>query len=197
MNNREDGAVGDYLGYDQQHNYDYDTGLIALPIASRTPGFRLIRLHGGIGRRKVEWKTARHGKPPIIPTMVNGPNDTFLGGTVAPQLPVPNAAADGYDWRVSGTYDFVQTMPRIVGVDTFPVGAYPFQVLPQEKIAGTISGPNANDYTQSFDPDFYLSEYDAFWNGVASANVSLSDGLYIWPYLALPPVFSTDLTLTN
>jgi hypothetical protein len=190
----EQAYYGDYINYEQNHRYSYDSGLLALPVAGPTPAVKVIRIHGGVGFRTLDFGAARTGKPPVIPTMDDTPNDTFLGGTFDAALPVPNASSSSYDWAVTGEYTFVQLTPRVVGEDTFPVGGYPYPTVQQQYAATYISGGTAAN------PEALpIAEYDTFWNGVASNQtaVDITDGTFTWPFLAYPPVFTSDSIVSN
>lgn len=190
---QETSGYTDYTNYEQDSSYTYDTGLLALPVAGSESAVKVIRLHGGYGTRTLKYDMARKGRPPIVPTMIDTPNDTFLGGTITTELPTGGQTSLGYKWHVAGDYTFVQTTPRIVGLNTFPVGIYPGPMIPQDIGAqgqgGSMAVPPFESQT--------LENYDNFWNGIAASTVDISTAGWTWPFLAFPPIFSTDLALSN
>ena len=193
----EAATTQDYSDYAQDSTYEYDSGLLALPVAGPTAAVKVIRLHGGFGLRHLNFNAAREGRPPVIPPMQNtvGGTDTFLSGSFATALPVPIPNASGYSWGMSGDYTFVQLTPRVVGTDTFPVGSYPFSCQTQDLAALTSVGSVA---VPPFLPYATTAAYNGFWNAnVATAGVNLSTGNWSWPFLAYPPVFSSSVLLNN
>lgn len=178
-------GAGSYKSADQSHQYEYDTGVIAVPLAGDEPGHRLIRLHGGIGMRRVNWTHTRTGNPPFIPTMEDTSGDTFLAGSVSPRLPTPSVTQNGYDWSVSGSYVYVQNTPRIVGQSHLPVGQHPFICYDQQAVASDLIGDAASS---AYDADGFQGLIDA-----AEATLQPdANGSYTWPYLALPILFSSS-----
>lgn len=138
---RVDGEPGSYRDYTQVHEYRNNRGLVVLPVCGCTAAHKVIRLHGGFGTRTVKWTASRGGKPPMIPAATDTYGDTLLSETVAPALPVPNSTADGYDWVVSGVYEYVQNSPRVAGVNAFPAGQHPYLVYPQAATAADMIPP--------------------------------------------------------
>lgn len=182
----------DYGEYTQDNHFDYDSGLLALPVAGSEPAVKVIRLHGGYGKRTLKFNETRLGRPPIVPTMTDTMNDTFLGGTLFTALPGAPSTSAGYTWHISGQYEYVQLTPRIVGEDTFPVGAYTGSMQSQDLAAYTDSGPSG---VPPYAP-MTLTAYNAFWDGFTT-DIDIASGDWTWPYLAFPPVFSTDVTNPN
>lgn len=174
--------AGDYKSIDQENSFEFDAGLAVCPVSTRTAAHKIIRLHGGIGLRRTTWHASRQGRPPIIPAYGNAGNDTILTSVVTPTLPTPNVTMGGYDWSVSGQNTYVQGLPRLAGYTTFPVGDYPFPVLPNLNMAGITATPYLDQY-QGADPFANLIE--------AIAADTEYIGSYTWPFLALPSVFSS------
>ena len=192
-NQPEVAQYNDYSDYHQDNHYTYDTGLLALPVAGAESAVKIIRLHGGYGTRKLDFNMSRQGRPPIVPTMVDTPNDTFLGGSLGCALPSASQNSQGYTWTVGGEYTFIQTTPRIVGLNTFPVGTYPGSMTTQD--LGAL-GQGGDDAVPPYE-SMTLENYDNFWNGIAASTVDIPSGTWTWPFLAFPPIFSTDLALSN
>ena len=168
---------GDYLDHQMTNTFTEDQGLVVVPIADRVSGHRVIRLHGGVGTRTVNWKTTRMGKPPIAPAAENGDEDTFLGSTFGSQLPVPNRAG-GYDWSMSGSYTYVQNNHRVPGYAAFPVGDYPFVVIPAMVRAKELATPFVQDYAGD---EPFQSFVSACWDGIPYVGNDIE-----WPILAFP-----------
>lgn len=179
------GSYGEYVG---DSSYEYDPGILALPTAGATPGFALIRLHGGIGRRTVSWNAKRAGKPPIIPSMTDTPGDTFLGGTASLGLPNPNPQVGGYNWDVSGAYTYVQTVPRIVGQRTLSAGSFPFPIAPNDAIASALVEPALGPVAAAAEVD----KADVFAKAVSPTAADRAADTYLWPFTLLPPAFTND-----
>lgn len=187
----DESGYGDYTDSSQEHSFRSEGGLVAMPLAQREPGHKIIRIHGGIGYRTVAWRYARSGKPPIIPAAVDTTGDTLLNTVVSPLLPVPNPIASGYDWVVSGTYEYVQDVPRQAGYDTFPVGSHPYPVLPQDNLARAYVRNHLQDYFDALDDgDPATNPFDVLYTAV-SHDLTFA-GTFSWPFRALPPVFSSD-----
>ncbi len=175
-----------YTAADQTNDFEYDTGVVVLPVASREAAHCLIRLHGGLGFRRAKWRAARTGNPPIIPAMGDTTGDTFLGGTASPDLPTPSRSGSGYDWVARGEYLYVQDTPRIVGTNPLPVGQHPFLCVDQAMAAAETIGNELTEYLTQGSPDFQSVVTAA----VAAVTVE-TDGSYSWPFLAYPTVFTS------
>lgn len=186
-----DPSSASYAEYEQDQQYDYDPGLIVLPVAGPTAAFKKVRLHGGLGRRVVAWKANKAGKPPIVPSMTNAGSDTFLGGHIN-LAASQNPQAAGYNWSAAGVYTYVQSAPRIVGVDTFNAGAKPYSIAPNDTLAAGLSGPGlAAAAGQSTD----RARTHEFAKAVSPTAEDRADDTYIWPFTLLPPVFSNDFLI--
>lgn len=186
----EGAGSGSYGPLRSDQSYEYDSGIVALPLAGATPAHRLIRLHGGFGRRTVSWSASRAGKPPIVPSMANTQGDVFLGGSMETALPVPNPQVGGYNWSVSGVYTFVQTTPRKAGTDTFSAGAYPYPMSPTDQLAQQCTTPEAIAATIAATPA--SAKTNAFGLAVSPDKEEHRNDTYLWPFTLLPPVFTND-----
>lgn len=188
----EDILTGGYRASDQTHDFSYDRGLIQLPVASRVAGSRLIRLHGGCGKRVVRFRFVREGKPPIIPAMADTSGDTLLAASVAPATPMPSVTGRGLDWVVSGEYVYAQDTPRIVGNHALPVGQHPFldrSLVSETQAAVPSSAINLYVNTVSEDP---ATAFQLLVETTAAATTINADGDYSWPLFALPTAFSSN-----
>lgn len=199
----ESQGIQDYDTYTQSHAYKTVPGVVQVPVAGYSPQHRLIRLHGGYGTRTVIWSAERYGRPPILPEAVTTNDDVLLGTVVAPDLPVPNHQAGGFNWSVSGEYTYAQVTPRVVGTDTFPVGSYPFALPGQtgnaKAIASTVAGAagailggvlGAAGAEALMSGD--VSDFNTRYEQIAKATYDPNTGLWSWPFLALPPTFSGE-----
>ena len=189
--------AGGYRASDQTNDFQYDAGVIQLPVAARTAAHRLIRLHGGQGQRTATFRFVREGKPPIVPAMQDTSGDTFLGGSICPATPVPSATGRGLDWVVSGTYRFAQDAPRLVGTHAIPVGQNPY-LDPSQAAEALAAVPSSvvSAYVASL-ANGPGTAYQNFIAAVAEATKINGEGDYSWPLLALPTVFSTDHILQD
>lgn len=192
VNNKPDfTATQGYSDSRQDHSYTYDSGVVVLPQAGRSPNFRIIRLHGGLGMRTSDWKMSRKGKPPTIPSMANTSEDIFLGGSVVPSLPRPSTTRpDSYDWTVRGSYTYVQAVPRIAGSSAFPVGQHPFLCVDQAATANAI-GQNVLPYYSGSLP---LQSVAAKLTSTVTIE---PDGDFAWPFLVIPADFSSSHLLQD
>lgn len=188
--NYDQTGLGSYRDYDMEQSYEYDTGVIAVPLAGAVPGMRKVRLHGGYGLRVAQWKAQRAGKPPIIPSMADTTGDTFLAGSVNMSLPRGNPEASGYNWDVSGTYTYIQLTPRRVGQVTFSAGGYPYPIGGVDQLAQDIGKPGfdaaAAAEAAGTDP------VDAFGKAVQPTEQDRANDTYLWPFTVLPPGFTND-----
>lgn len=184
---------GEYETYESDNNYDYDTGMVVLPVAGRTPAFRNIRLHGGYGMRVVKFRAIRKGKPPVIPQMVDTSYDTFLKGEVIVSLPVQNPQSGAYTFEAHGKYVFVQTSPRIVGTNTLPTGGYPYPLPATDQMAAQLAQPvisNASSFLSSPNPN------DMAAQSLSSIVIS-PDGNYAWLFTMIPPIYSSETLISG
>jgi hypothetical protein len=175
-----------YKRQEQTTEYSHDPGLVALPVASRASAHRLIRLHGGIGKRRVKWRMDREGAPPYIPAARNlSDGDVLLSSTVTPSLPRPNPTVNGFDWSVEGEYVFVQARPRLAGRHTFPAGNHAFIVQPQAKFAAKkVESVLTGVYS---DPNIAAEDkIDSVMNFAATYATIGPDGTIEWPFTILP-----------
>jgi hypothetical protein len=169
----------------ERHSHEYDSGLVVMPVASRTAAHRIVRTHGGMSMRRVEFRTARTGRPPVIPRAVNGTNDTLLHATAAPLRPVPSGAGGNLRFMVSGEYLFVASDPRVPGVNSLPTGAYPHPLPHVESVAkATFRNFQPGDVTT-------VAEYDAAVSAaIAVAEANIGRLTYSWPLSVYPAAFS-------
>lgn len=183
-------GANSYDKYQQDHRYEYDNGLVVMPVASRTAAHKVVRLHGGVGIRRVSFDTVRRGKPPVIPTMADTNWDTFVGGTVTAMTPIPNFQTGGFNWHVSGEYLYVQTEPRVVGQNTIPTGGYPFPVAPNDALATSYaSGAAGAAFANAADG---TNANEAAAEAVGNDIVDHDNERYVWPFTMMPTIFSND-----
>lgn len=189
---RTDPDGASYSEYSQDHEYTYQSGLAVMPVLGNSPRHRVLRLHSGLGMRRVSWSTARRGQPPMLPAMSDTAGDTFIGGRVTPVLPNPNEPAAGYNWAVTGEYVYVQNNPRIVGENALPTGNYPFVVSPQARIASDLIGDDVvalvNATSPSVDPTDAVSE---LISDAVNENFVSGTGVVTWPFTIIPAVASS------
>lgn len=184
--------LGGYRAADQSHSFDYDRGLVQLPVAGRTAATRLIRLHGGMGTRTVKFKFIRQGKPPVIPEMRDTSGDTLLDAWISPVTPIPSATGVGMDWCVSGEYTYAQNTPRIAGTHAIPVGQLPYVDQALTTQAANMTPSQAAATYQTY---YTINPAQAFQNfvaAVADAAEVKPDGDYEWPFFAIPTIFVSN-----
>jgi hypothetical protein len=190
-----------YRKYDIAQDYQYDSGLVLMPVAGRTAAHRLIRLHGGVGVRKVDFTARRSGKPPIVPSMADVGDDTFLSGGITTHTVQPNPMTGGYDWTVEGSYTYAQGKPRIAGTNTVYASGVPYPTE-VDVSASSLAGPYLAAYTT---PNEALvldlenptngERIDSFAQAVAGGTVDHITEEYTWPFTFLTPHFTNAFIL--
>lgn len=188
-------GINSYQEVSQSHTYETDNGYAIMPIASREPGFRRIRLHGGLGFRRVKWRSARSGVPPIIPTPTDTLNDLIVSSTVTPSLPRADPNNAGYNWDVEGEYLYVQVYPRQAGTDALPTGGYPFPVAPNDALAMTIIEPIVDELQQAGTLPELIDNLAIIQAGDEGVN-HLNDA-FRWPFTSLAPIFTSSDMIGN
>lgn len=173
-----------YSEYAQDHNFEYDDGLVVMPLAQSTPGHRLIRIHGGVGMRVVRWKAERVGQPPTAPAHANTLGDTILSSSVHAALPLPQPQSGTYLFKMWGEYRYVQNEPRIVGTNSLPTGAHPYPVEPMDSMAQAAAGSTST----SAAPLDTLAAYDAEVNRITDRIAT--GGTFSWPITVIPAYFT-------
>lgn len=180
-------GAGSYEDYRQTHDYQHDLGVIPLPLAQREAGFRLIRLHGGMGLRKVKWTAVKEGTPPRIPTATNTGYDTLVESSVVAHLPRVNLQTGTYTFTLTGEYLYVQNAPRQAGVHALPTAAYPFPVELADKRAAALAPRTIAGINQ------IGGSSDNPINAIANAAVDemYGPGQYpAWPFTFIPAQFA-------
>lgn len=178
-----------YTGIQQDHGYETDLGYSIMPVAGRTPKFRRIRLHGGLGFRRVRWKASRSGVPPVIPTPTDVSNDLIVSYTVIPSLPKANPNSGGYNWTVEGEYLYVQVSPRTPGTETLPTGGYPFPIAPMDNMASEIISPIVKQLAAAGTPVANIPDLAI---RAAGLGVDNAGNEFTWPFTALAPIFTSS-----
>lgn len=187
-----------YADHAQEHSYEYEPGLIYLPVASSTTQRPArIRLHGGYGKRTIDWKSVRMNGPPVLPALrldndddtdAVRPSDRVAYSTTTVRLPIPNSDKGTLLFAASGRIVMVQSHdngPRVMGVDAFPTASYPFSL-------GNIDN-KAEDALHGYQPD--LSSTDRESQTVA---LFLQSSPYLqsretpWPLTVYPPLFTLN-----
>lgn len=173
------GGGGEYDAYTQDHRYEHDTGIVALPVCGPTPKVRLIRLHGGAGIRRIKWRAVRQGTPPVVPTAQDTTADKLLHSTVTPSLPVADQGTGRYTFAVTGEYVYAQITPRVCGTNTLPTGAFPFRIDPMDSQAKELAGQVSQSGT-----------FDQWADRIADGVYSAAPAGTPWPFTFIPPKFT-------
>ncbi len=209
---RTDPQSDAYRGYEQDHDYTYDSGLIYLPIASSTPQSPArVRLHGGYGLRKIRWKALRLNAPPVIPAYsldrdedydtqddLDEAEDAVEGATIRPKdrivnahttvfLPVPDPVKGAYVFMAMGEMTLCQTFPtgpRVVGVDALPSGGRPFDMGAIDDAASE----QFNDY--SAQPTESTERQSQYISSFLTGKTDLINRTLGWPCTIYPPIFT-------
>jgi hypothetical protein len=173
----------EYLGYRQNSEYSYESGVFVLPLASREPQTVIVRVHGGLGVRRVNVAASKRGGPPILPAAVDTDRDTLISCTVNVPLPAIIQDAPSFNWTVTGEYLYVTTGikgPRVPGKDFLPAGQYPFPLPLQDAAVEVLSAGGAG------------------MEAVAATLVStIPSGGYLWPFTTYPPQFMNSILLRD
>lgn len=169
----------------ERHTHEYDSGLLVMPVASRTPAHRVVRTHGGMSLRRVVFNTARSSRPPIIPRAEDTATDKLLFATASPVRPLPNGPAGSLTFAVSGEYLFVASQPRIPGTNSLPTGGFPQPMnTTGENAARLFSGVSLPAHTT-------VAGYDANVESLRAAAEQVGGRLtYAWPLTVYPAAFS-------
>ncbi len=211
-NQHIDPQPANYKRYQHDHEYDYDPGLIYLPVASDTPELPArIRVHGGYGLRKTYWQAVRGNAPPIIPghradrdtdydthaqltadtersdDAAVRPHDRAIHNSTKIYLPMPNGTSGGYTYMASGCITSVQMGtegPRVPGVDPLPTGRRPYLLdLIDNRSEEVLDGFVLNE-----DIDTLPSEQVSTF---LSNNNDISDRKVGWPVTIHAPFFTS------
>lgn len=166
-----------YRSFDTDNVYDYDSGVMVLPVGSKTAATVTVRYHGGFGTRRVRFSTVKNGNPPVLPAPNDTAYDKLISAHISLPIPVPDHATNGFVWAAQGEYKYVTSgTPRIPGRDYFPIVPRPYAV-PQDNVsAAAIQGTTLNTLA----------------NNIQSSD--FQSGTYQWPFIIMPPVFfNSDL----
>jgi len=174
-----------YKSEEETHSHEYDSGLLVMPVASRTPGHRVVRTHGGISLRRVKFHLLRSDRPPVIP-QPSTQCDTLLTARVVPYRPLADGANGALVFRVAGEYLFVAEAPRVPGVNSLPTGASPYPLGPSDLAAQNLfAGAQAPDTITT------VAGYDAVVSDLLAKAVANAGKLgYSWPLTVYPAAYS-------
>lgn len=180
--------AGEEYQVEQRGHFTRHTGKITLPRCRSGAAPAVVRVHGEYGKRQVDWSVQRQNRPPLVPSQDDIPDaDVFLGGTFTAALPVPDPTTGTYSFRISGSYEYVQTPVRIPGVDPIPTGSYPFPQAAQDVVAaGQIANLPA--------PVSPITDRSG-WHSTAvalSAAYAQNSSIISWPFAAIPADYGTD-----
>jgi hypothetical protein len=207
----------DYTGYRQETTYEYDPGVFILPVASTTEKPpKIVRVHGGLGRRVVKFAASKKGTPPVLPAATDTDRDTLVGSTVVVPLPAFDDKVAGYHWQVGGTYTYVTTglSPTSPPMPPPPPPASPPTVEDQAvaslrrvaRVPGRDALP-AGVYPFPLPVQDTAAEALLRSSGTsqsadnptdrhaASFASRISEGGYLWPFTVMPPTFFNPLLL--
>jgi len=122
-----DSQIESYRKATNESKYSRDEGLLVLPVMgpAGTPP-TVLRMHGGVGFRKVRWEAEKLGAPPLIPAFTSTSNDTIMFSDLYLSTPKVSGSQVQYLYEAHGEYTFVQNVTR--GVDSnFQTGNMPYQ----------------------------------------------------------------------
>jgi hypothetical protein len=189
--NAYDQAAGNqYQDFHINTAYDYDPGILVLPVAKAdgTPGVEVVRLHGGFGTRRVNFGGRKTGSPLVLPAAADTDKDLLISATVVTPLPSPNPQNGQYTWTAEGEYIFVTADdvngPRIPGVHHLPTGQYPYPLPTQDAVAESIGDGTPGSIEKLADD---LRD-DNSGNDIPSNE-------YVWPFTLYPAAFFNPLLL--
>ena len=175
----------EYGGTGQQHAYQEVSGLRVLARAADGAAPKIVRIHGDYGLRTVSFESTRVDRPPIVPKgedIRSGDvvTDVYLGGHIALPTPSPNEKSGGFNWTVTGTYQYVQTPMRRPGTTCLPTGGYPHPLYPQDTLMSMVMRDAAVG-----DPPAGVSAAAYVVDEVSRKTVD-HNTLYTWPFTYLP-----------
>lgn len=111
-------------GFPQSTTFDYDPGVLMLPVAGETSKVVKVRIHGGYSTRRVAFNVVRENNPPIIPkpeditNASTGRNEVLVGCNLDIPLPSESPTKVGLTWQVRGEYVFVETGDETTTTET-------------------------------------------------------------------------------
>lgn len=175
--NNKDAQPEFYYEYKQGNEYTYDSGKCVLPVAGPdgTPP-RVIKTHAVIGRRSMSVTALKPDAPPVIPKMGydTKEGDVFLGGGLYLPLPQINGNQNGFNYRASAQYEFIQpAAPR--GYDpnsAYQMGVYPFVTPIIETMAllkpGQTFGGTGDIYATGLTTDDTINTKNPDWGWLST-----------------------------
>jgi hypothetical protein len=122
-----------YLVYRYRDHYEYDSGLLSMPLSGLTAGpappstLLVVQARRAATYRIVEFEIVRVGDKPVLPSLVSpNPNEVLLSASVTPQAPVVGPDGCNFTYGVSGRYVYaVLGGPVIPGTDPLRMGSSP------------------------------------------------------------------------
>ena len=181
----------EYQNTDQTHAYEDVSGLRVVARCAPGAAPRLVRVHADYGMRNVAFDYVRSGRPPVVPApgdVTVGPKTTdyYLGGTFSLPTPSPDGKG-GFDWRVTGSYTYLQVTNRIPGTNAIPTGGQPYPIVPTDQIANQM----LLDYGVSLAPNPSLAnQLDTVFTTLGGVAIR-HDEYFPWPFTTLPPQMVT------
>lgn len=180
-----DGGPQHYrAGFPQTTAFEYDPGVLVLPVASETSAAVKVRVHGGYTVRRVNFDVVRANNPPIIPkpediaNSATGRDEVLVSCNLDIPLPSETPNDTGLTWQVRGEYVFVETKARVPGTDLLPLGGYPYSLGNVDQLAGAAYQAASGNLQA-------LSEL---------MKPLVASDKHLWPITVLPPfVFNGNL----
>ncbi len=132
-------ARAPYDEFSQQMSYEFDSGLLVIPVAG-PPGTppKIVRTHSPLGAKTMVFAGQRVGALPKLPDPTpQNANEILLAGHIKPA--VPSLSMDGTPVaRVEGSFSYVLLQP-LTHKDTLPMGSAPYDTTPGGQYAITPS----------------------------------------------------------
>jgi hypothetical protein len=121
-----------YLRYEYQSSYDYDPGIMGLPLSGSTGGSPptatslIIQVRRPRTVRTVTFSMIRQGARPVIPSPVSpgvlDGSEVLMGSSISPAVPVLQEDGNMYNYGLSGAYTYLQLDPDVPGEDPLRMG---------------------------------------------------------------------------
>jgi len=171
-----------YREYSIVSSESRDQGIIACPIATdgtdpTQPIVEIIQAYAPQAHRVVNMDMSKQSNPPAIPSPITATTfgDVLLSTAVS--IPLPSIGMDNntLDYSVHGQYVYIETQPRMPGVDSLPTGKYPFQlpVISQQLTSSMAQGDGGYTGSQS---SFFQTAY-LYTDSLLDPTFFFSDGI--------------------
>jgi hypothetical protein len=128
-----------YTQYDFVNRYEYDPGMLPMPLSGSTSGpvpqatTLLVQVRRPQTRRIAEFEIVRIGDVPEVPKpLPQNANEVLLEAVVTPIAPVIQPDGNRLLYRVKGRYVFAVLQPVTPGTDPIRMGKTMADIVPSD-----------------------------------------------------------------